>query len=336
MRNIKKLAKAVARKIFNLLRKVKRKLIRLKPPKFYIEKGEYYQKQGNTNKARSIFIKGLKHYPNNYTIRKQIALDAMVRADSSKAVRHWKALFKANKKRIKAEDFIKYSEALLSNNELKQAIDILKRGLEKHPKEKGIVKYFSKIVQSTKQWDLIIEVLIILFEEDMNPEIKDYLNLANAYSQLGNFNRAEYILRKGIELYPENKDLLYSYSNIAVKRKSWDVAIQCLEYLCQLYVKEAPFDHLIKLSMLYQITGQDKKAQNLFNETLDQYQKEIENDEKGFRKIIIYDNGESRIEFYKSLNKTNKVIVTFDSLNMVWKNPPFAFKLLRESKKLTL
>ncbi|MDY0409432.1 tetratricopeptide repeat protein [Paracerasibacillus soli] len=38
--------------------------------------------------------------------------------------------------------------------------------------------------------------------------------------------------------------------------------------------------------------------------------------------------GKVEFEFYKSLQKTNRVVVTFDSINMVWDNPSFAFNLL--------
>src|SRR5699024_11124607 len=47
-------------------------------------------------------------------------------------------------------------------------------------------------------------------------------------------------------------------------------------------------------------------------------------------KLTIFDNGETRIDFYKSPKETKKVIVTFDSIYMKWDNPPFGFKLLSE------
>src|SRR5699024_9004367 len=51
----------------------------------------------------------------------------------------------------------------------------------------------------------------------------------------------------------------------------------------------------------------------------------------GYRKMILFDNGESRIEFYKKLKYVNQVVVTFDSINMVWENDPFSYKFI--SKK---
>src|SRR5699024_3073764 len=80
--------------------------------------------------------------------------------------------------------------------------------------------------------------------------------------------------------------------------------------------------------MLKQITRNSEQAKNIFNEVLNNYQEEIGQDEEEYRKIILYDNGKSRIEFYKNLKRTNKVVLTFDSLNMVWENPSFGFKLL--------
>src|SRR5699024_6483799 len=54
----------------------------------------------------------------------------------------------------------------------------------------------------------------------------------------------------------------------------------------------------------------------------------VKNDEQGYRKIIIYDNGESRIEFYKKTHPTDQVMLTFDSIYMAWNKPSFGFKLL--------
>src|SRR5699024_9169159 len=127
----------------------------------------------------------------------------------------------------------------------------------------------------------------------------------------------------------DNKKIRNQYAVIAIHMKKWIVAIKRLEENCLLYDQDSiPITMLIRLSMLYKIIGNYEKSDSLMQTLLNEYPQQIKDDKKGFRKFTLFDNGESRIEYYKKLQKTDQVMITFDSINMVWSNPSFAFKLL--------
>jgi len=161
--------------------------------------------------------------------------------------------------------------------------------------------------------------------------IKAYTNLALAYRKLGAFGKSESVLKRGLKVSPNNKKIRNQYAVIAIHMKRWTIAIKRLEENCLLYDQHSiPITMLIRLAMLYKIVGIYEKSDSLMQTLIDEYPHQIKDDKKGFRKFTLFDNGESRIEYYKKLQKTDKVIITFDSINMVWKNPPFAFKLLSQ------
>src|SRR5699024_394887 len=84
----------------------------------------------------------------------------------------------------------------------------------------------------------------------------------------------------------------------------------------------------IKLAIIYKILGNSKEFNEVFNSVLKKHDDYIEKDENKFRKVVLFDNGKSIIEFYKNLQNTGKIMITFDSLNMVADKPSFAFRLL--------
>ncbi|MDY0404701.1 hypothetical protein P5G51_004155 [Virgibacillus sp. 179-BFC.A HS] len=81
--------------------------------------------------------------------------------------------------------------------------------------------------------------------------------------------------------------------------------------------------------MLNQIMGNHALSANIFDDVLRSFPNEIKEDELGYRKLTLFDNGKSRIEFYKNLKPTKSLIFTFDSVNICWDEPSFGFKLLQ-------
>src|SRR5690625_2259146 len=82
----------------------------------------------------------------------------------------------------------------------------------------------------------------------------------------------------------------------------------------------------MKLGMLHQIIGNHQEASGLFKRIEAIQDKNTQKHQK----IILFDNGESRIEFYKKNHVAEKVIITFDSINMEWDGQPFGFSLLKK------
>lgn len=143
-------------------------------------------------------------------------------------------------------------------------------------------------------------------------------------------NQALNVLIKGLRYHPKNYKINRMIANLLKETRDWNKLIVRLEVIQQLKEFEKSLDTLIEISMIYTILGLHAEADKLSDYVMNNYQSDLENDDKGYRKLIIYDNGESRIEFYKKLKQTESVMVTFDAINMVWDKPSFAFKILQK------
>lgn len=138
------------------------------------------------------------------------------------------------------------------------------------------------------------------------------------------------VLRRGIRFHPKNYKINKMAAKLFKEKKDWRNLIIRLEEIQKFKEYEKSLDTLLEVSMIYTILGRHAEADNLFDNIMNDYKDEIQNDDKGYRKLIVYDNGESRIEFYKKLKQTKSVMVTFDAINMVWGKPSFAFKILQK------
>ncbi|WP_188454992.1 tetratricopeptide repeat protein [Virgibacillus oceani] len=283
----------------------------------------------NPEKAIHLLSKALESYPNSYPIRAMLVDFAMTQKNWELAIEQWDVIFKLKKKKVKVPAYLGFAKALKQNNNNKKAENILKAGLKYYPKNIKLMQEYAENLITQKKWSKATEMWDKLLDAEIdNLPVNSYIRAALSYRKLGDYWKAEQILERGMKKYTANKRLRVSYADIAIYKKEWDAALLRLKKACGQYKQKAPMNLVIKRSMIYQIIGNHSESNRLFQYVLDNYHEEIQNDSKGYRKIVLFNNGESRIEFYKRLQKTESVIVTFDSLNMVWKNPSFGFKLL--------
>lgn len=223
-------------------------------------------------------------------------------------------------------------EKLLKEKDRIGATEVLNKGLRRFPKSIKITTKLAELAIKEKEWETAIEWWEKVYElEKSKRSIKVYLQLAIAYRKAGYLYESEKIILKGIKQSRDNEELWNAYAYIALFKYEWELAISRLEKLCKIYESKkikAPMIVYFRLSTSYQMVGKIEKANQILDFTLDYYKAEINKDKHGYRKFKLFDNGESRIEFYKALRKTNQVMITFDSINMVWDDPSFAFNLL--------
>lgn len=313
----------------NLLRKSLKRIIIV----FDNILGIFYIYRGNKRieleeeKAYLLFKKGVDRYPKNYILNKKLALLEMDKNNWQQSLQHWEIVYYLNKKPT-PDIYLKYSEALRENNEIKKSEKILKAGNAKYPKNQAIICKLADITVERKDWKKVVKYMECYFSlsQSTKPPFDKYMRLLNGYMELGNFNKAEDIIMKALEKYPnQHLEIQRKYIDILIRKKDWSPAIEKIEKLLE-FVND--FEYNIKLSMLQQIVGDYNASQFTFKNALVLHKDIVKQDQKGYKKIIVYDNGESRIEFYKKLQITESVMITFDSINMEWQNPPFAFKLL--------
>src|SRR5699024_5746244 len=107
----------------------------------------------------------------------------------------------------------------------------------------------------------------------------------------GLLDKAESTIAAGVEKYSESKTLINRYIEIAIQRKNWEAAISRLKLL--LTNSALSFENMIKQMMLYQLVGDNELSKKAWDNLQKTYPDKITKDKKGYRKIVIYDNGES-------------------------------------------
>lgn len=332
----KRLASTLMRKSKTLIKTLWISRIQRRSLEYYLLKGEVLLKQNKENSAFDILEEGLQFYPKNYDINSKLANLSVKRENWGAAKVYWETVMESSDKKS-AEDYLNFYKVLMKMEKREDAQRILKIGMSKFPTNKKFILELSDLLIGKREWIQTTELLADLFKNGENPsQVKAYLNLSKAYLKLEAYVEAENVLKKGIAEKPENKKILNKLADIAVNKKDWNTAIRRYEGICELSKQKTPLNTLVRLSMLNQITGNTNTADHILQRALNDYCDTIKKDEKGFRKIILYDNGETRIEFYKKLERTNRVVLTFDSVNMVWKDSPFGFKILQKQQNLDI
>lgn len=325
-----KMKRKISIKIKNMAKRIIYRLTM--PPKAYAywKKGKFLIKKKKENEALEIFLKGLVFHPNIPQLHAEVIEIAMKQEQWKLANQHWKAIFRIKNNKMKAIAFQRYAKALQSEEKFNEAETIILSGINRYPEHPKLFQKWAENLNKQKKWKKATTAWERYFkiEKEGKPPVDAYIHASLAYRKIKEYAKAEHIVVSGIKFYKKNKKLYNIYADIAIEMMEWRKSLTRLEMLEKLYNKNIPMNLYIKRSMIYQILGNTEEAEQLFDYILINFKKEIQSDKKGYRKIIFFDNGESRIEFYKKLQRTKTVVITFDSINMVWKNPPFGFKLL--------
>ncbi|WP_368658037.1 tetratricopeptide repeat protein [Metabacillus halosaccharovorans] len=223
--------------------------------------------------------------------------------------------------------YAKLGEAYLSNSQLQKAYELLKEGLDRYPKNHKITKQLASLYMEKKEWKKASSYWRITLKRNKEEENSDniYINLGKSLRLSEQFEDAEKILSEGINLYPNNRKLRFEIAQLYMDLKDWKLALNYWEDLIETHGSHASLSAKVNHTITMQITG--KKLNNDF---LEENSLDIKIKYKnGYKKIILFDNGESRIEFYKNLYKqSDTVCVTFDPWKHLWNKEPFAYQFL--------
>lgn len=295
---------------------------------FYYYRGKKLIESGEKENAYLQFNKGVNYFPYNYFINLKLAFVEYKKNNLKQSIKHWEIVYLLNKK-PDPYIFLSYSATLKENKQSKKSEEILAEGHKSFPNNKQIICRLAEIALANKNWEKVVKYLECYFNLQSNtPSYNKYITLADGYKELGLLKKAESILLEALDKFPNKLlEIQQILIDISIENKDWQLAIQRIQESNNL---NNNFEYQIKLSMLYQLVGKYDESQSVFDNILLSFDKKIVQDSKGYRKMLVYDNGESRIELYKKLEKTESVMITFDSINMEWTESPFAFKLLKK------
>src|SRR5699024_1458665 len=200
---------------------------------FYVYRGNKLI-ESEKEEAYHLYKKGIERYPKNYTLNKKLAILEM------------------NKKNG-INIYLKYSKVLYENNEIKNAEKILKEGNAEFPKNKFLIWKLADIAVEQNDWKKAVKYMECYYSVSESSELPydKYMRLVYGYKTLGNYNKAEEIVMKALEKFPNKYlEIQKSHIDILIRKKDWSSAIEKVEKQLSL---GHDFEYEIQLSMLQKI-----------------------------------------------------------------------------------
>ena len=140
------------------------------------------------------------------------------------------------------------------------------------------------------------------------------------------------LLKIELQTKPHQIDLLYKIIQQSLKFCHFEEAIPYFETLKKLEKDDKNLVKLhMKLGMVHMVAGHFEEAEKQFLYCREKYADLLpEIYKENYEKLVIFNNGESSIEFYKSIYPTKKFVATFDAIDKTETGKPFAYKLLKK------
>ncbi len=227
-----------------------------------MQEGFTYLETGKYNEAEAFFKHILKEYPNNKTARLCFGRAVGLNGNPEQA----KILF-TNLLADYPTDFevkLNYGESLLWNKEFNQAKPYFKDLIKEDPKSFPALLSYANTLSNLKDYEnALIYVDKALEVSNNNPNAltsKKYMHLGYAYQnqQAQNYDVAEAILKKNLELFKDDKDTLLNLANLYLIANRLEDAEATYTILSK--NPENKILALNGLSLVAHLNGKEKKA----------------------------------------------------------------------------
>lgn len=298
------------------------------PRKFLNGVGNVKRKEGHyikvSNKGLEALEEGLTYYPDSVVLNRMMAEYYYKNKIWDKSVHYWKKVIENQGNKPNIKDYIGIGKTFNEKKLYSRTIEVMSDLFMKGYKNLEAEYIMAKTYGLNQDYKKAISLWEKVFQNKRFKAVnEDYLDLAENYIKVQNYDKAEEILQKGLEKY-KNAAIISELVDVSLVLQNWDKALKYLkQYQAWDKEKRKTLEVDMQISMVQQLLGNytvaDEKLKSVLNN-------EIIN--KEYQKLNIFDNGETKVEFYKKFEKNKKVIIVFDSINITWERKPFAFKLL--------
>lgn len=282
--------------------------------------------------AIEVLNEGLQKYPDNEEIRNELAVLASKEKKGSQASAPLAGALQSSDVQYTAEDYAKLGKSLRLENKLEEAGQTLAAGLALFPKDKAILAELAEKEMAEKNWKNASEIWsdIISLYASKAPAAA-FIRQSVVQRRLKSFKNSEAVLLQGLSYYPEHAKLHREFAQSAILQRNWDEAIRRLEPIAEQFKGQAQMRSKLDLGIIHEIQGNSESSEKYYKECYEENPEETQSlYPLGYRKIVLFDNGESRIEYYKKLSKAEKLCITYDSINIVWSRSSFGFGFLKK------
>lgn len=197
------------------------------PSSVYVQLNQAYRAIKDYIAAENIIIKGREKYPNVVDLAYEYGYIAWSQRDYLEAIERWQDLLDTFSVKAPAKVYARMSLAYRSLGDYEAAEKIILRGMERYSHSVELAYGYAEIAITQGNWQDAIQRLqsiLDIYKEKTPP--KAYFSLSQAYRLLEDLDSAEQIIRKGLEQYPDFRQLLSEYAELAMVRRNWTLACQ--------------------------------------------------------------------------------------------------------------
>lgn len=214
---------------------------------------------------------------------------------------------------------------LLEQKKEKEAYELLVSGADYYHKDYRLNLNAALYYKKIKKWSDSLKYWRRLYHHNLLKKEKDYINYVAVLRNTSSKLECIKILESGLRKFPESISIHESIFNFNVYLMKWNNVIEIYDMMKK---KKLNISKSIKIkrAMLYQIYGDYENAKKIYKVV---FNEESSNEHT---KIVLFDNNESSIEFYKRHEKVEQVCLTFDSINIQKVHEPFGFQFLKKEK----
>ncbi|RPJ95385.1 tetratricopeptide repeat protein [Rummeliibacillus sp. TYF005] len=218
-------------------------------------------------------------------------------------------------------------------DKLDKAKYVLQEGIQEHPNSIALHRaLWSLYTKQKQQQEKIKYIPRVLKSWIQKRPIKFFDRLQGLLLQTRQYELSLSITQLQLRKFPQQIDLLYDATQKSLNLGYYKEAISYLETIKELVNDTDEIIRLnMKIGMVYILSGDFEEGEKQFTYCREEYNDllpEIYKD--GYEKLVIFNNGESSIEYYKNICSTKRVVATFDSIDKTNKAKPFAFSILKK------
>lgn len=221
----------------------------------------------------------------------------------------------------------------LSNHVSKKSYSsLLEEGLRHYPFNRKLTKklnkHYKRTVFSTSQFKRLAKNIL---KANKKNSYVFYKECTNYLHKSGYIDEAVKVLQQGMRLNEQSKAYIKYVISFAKKTFNWPLAISAYERLLGFEEKAST---LYDLAVCYEIIGKLELAAPLYEKVHEKYADDYEDlFEDYYRKYTLFNNGLSKIEYYKNIVPNNEVVATFDTITKTWEQTPFAYNAIKKRAK---
>jgi tetratricopeptide (TPR) repeat protein len=162
--------------------------------------------------------------------------------DWPEAIKRWQAILDEFGDEAPANTWIGLSNALRRSQKYARSEEIAVRGIKKHPNSLGLKIERAEIAvargdwpEAIKRWQAILDKVT-----DKSRLATVYAHLPASYVRTGEYQKADAVIREGLNYHPENLPIWKAYAEIPMARGDWPEAIKRWQAILDEFGDEAP------------------------------------------------------------------------------------------------